>query len=276
MVDKNAVQRYHERRRVRLAARGIREDSAQRLAFGLCKKYGINLPKGAGPQEAWEALKDKTGKGPMDFYAGSGSAGADKIRFSTASPKTFVKKLAEAKKAQDPKNGWRVTGLSKEELLDWHKGAKLHVTDGGSTIAIDGDDIVAVCVGAGDGKGGFQSGSSILDYAVKNGGKKLDSYSGNHKFYAKNGFEPVSWCDWDDDYAGDEWLHENGFTREQWNSMKVKPKNEQLKVPREPIVFYKYVGIGKVKRPDLDEFMKAVPAASDYDDAKRKRDAEVR
>ena len=37
-----------------------------KLPFGLCKEYGINLPKGATPGDAWEALKkhgvvDKSG-----------------------------------------------------------------------------------------------------------------------------------------------------------------------------------------------------------------------
>ena len=32
------------------------------IAFGLCKRYGIELPEGATPQQAWEALKRNTGK----------------------------------------------------------------------------------------------------------------------------------------------------------------------------------------------------------------------
>lgn len=33
------------------------------LPFGLCKKYGIDLPNGATPRQAWEAqpLRDKHG-----------------------------------------------------------------------------------------------------------------------------------------------------------------------------------------------------------------------
>ena len=54
------------------------EDASQRLAFGLCKKYGIDLPKGATPGDAWAALKEKTGKTASDFYNQSGSSGADK------------------------------------------------------------------------------------------------------------------------------------------------------------------------------------------------------
>lgn len=281
----DAVKKYHRRVDARLAARGKKfdgyryeidrqhVDSCQRLAFGLCEKYGIKLPEGAEPKDAWAALKEETGKTPGQFYEQSGNEGADKIRFSTASPKTFVKKLAQAKAAQDPTKGWRVTGLSKEELAEYHPRAKIHVTDGGSTIAIDKGDIVAVCVGPKDGKGGFQSGGSLLQFAVKNGGTKLDSYTGNHEFYIKNGFEPVSWCKWDDDYANDEWLKVNGYTREQWDAMDKKPSDEKLKVPREPIIFYKYVGIGKTTYPknNVNAFLEKVEASDDYDSAMEKR-----
>ncbi len=39
------------------------------LPFGLCKKYGITLPKNATPYDAWAALYRKTGKKPETFYA---------------------------------------------------------------------------------------------------------------------------------------------------------------------------------------------------------------
>lgn len=238
-------------------------DAGQRLAFGLCKKYGIELPKGAGPKEAWEALKEKTGKGPMDFYGQSGNEGADKVKFSTASPKLFAKKLNQAKASQNPRNAWRVTGMNKAQLLENHPNAKIHVTDGGSTIAVDNGDIVGVCVGAGDGPNGLLSGSSILAYAVKNGGKKLDSYEGNHRFYAKNGFEPVSWCEWDSAYEGD--ARKQGWDPDQGDK-------------REAIVFYKYVGKGNVKygADDLERFKSEVPASKDYGMAQSARDREIR
>ena len=38
------------------------------LPFGLCAKYGIYLPQNATPRDAWDALKDKTGMTPEDFY----------------------------------------------------------------------------------------------------------------------------------------------------------------------------------------------------------------
>lgn len=43
-------------------------DADNGLPFGLCKEYGIDLPKDATSRDAWEALKQKTGKSPEDFY----------------------------------------------------------------------------------------------------------------------------------------------------------------------------------------------------------------
>ena len=231
----------------------MRYDASQRLAFGLCKKYGINLPKGATPKDAWEALKDKTGKSAQDFYAKSGKKGADKVRFGTSNRKIFSKNLLKAKSSQNQRKAWRVTGMSREELKEEHPNAKFHVTDGGSTIAIDNGDIVGLCKAKGDPI----KGKTLLEYAVKNGGVKLDSYEGNHLFYVQNGFEPVSWCKWDPKYEG--------LARAQgWDPSKGDK--------REAIVFYKYVGIGKVKNKNLREWKKAVPASVDYPAAYDERD----
>ena len=223
------------------------EDASQRLAFGLCKKYGIDLPKGATPGDAWAALKEKTGKTVSDFYNQSGSSGADKIKFGTASPKTFSKALLNAKKKQKPQDEWRVTGLTKAEVLSEHPKAKLHVTDGGSTIAIDNGDIVALCKNPGD----QVRGSELVNFAIKNGGNKCDSYEGNHGLYCKLGFEPVSWCQWDPEYAPPT-----------WDANRDKPEN---------IIFYKYTG-KKVEGAKAEDFFRKVPAATDYFEAQQKRD----
>jgi hypothetical protein len=263
-LDEKEIRKKIERIRSRLYDRRMNMDASGRLAFGLCKKYGIELPPDAGPKEAWEALKEKTGKSSMDFYRESGYKGSDKVKFNTSTPKNFVKKLAEAKKSQDPRKGWRVTGLSKDELEDWHPDAKLHVTDGGSTIAIDKGDIVGVCVGSGDGKGGFISGSMLLDFAVRNGGNKLDSYEGNHVFYTKSGFEPVSWCEWDPTY-------EDSAREQGWDPDKGDK--------REAIIFYKYVGKGNVKfsgEDGLEAFKKSVPVSNGYDEAKEHRNSSMK
>ena len=65
-------------------------------------------------------------------------------------------------------------------------------------------------------------GHDIIEIAVSLGGKKLDSYDGNHKFYNRNGFEPVSWCKWDPTYTPPDW-------------------NPEMNDP-EDIIFYVYKG----------------------------------
>ena len=44
------------------------------LPFGLCKKFGISLPDGARPRDAWEALKQH-GVYPQYELLGAGAAG---------------------------------------------------------------------------------------------------------------------------------------------------------------------------------------------------------
>ncbi len=39
-----------------------------RLAYGLCKRYGVKLPEDAPPRVAWEMLKKATGITLMDAY----------------------------------------------------------------------------------------------------------------------------------------------------------------------------------------------------------------
>lgn len=39
-----------------------------RLAYGLCKRFGIMLPDKATPKEAWDALKRETGITLMEAY----------------------------------------------------------------------------------------------------------------------------------------------------------------------------------------------------------------
>ena len=148
-----------------------------------------------------------------------------------------------------------MTAHTAEELETEYPDAQLHITSGGSTVAVTSDgDIISVCGKYGD----TMRGRDLMKLAVENGGVKLDSYSGNHGFYVKCGFEPVSWCEWNDEYAP------NG-----WDSSRDK---------REPIVFYKYTG--KVapysaESLNVNNFISSIPASADYDAAKAKRDLSI-
>lgn len=229
MVDKKAVKKYHIRRDGRLKKRGLRLDAN------------------------WEEEKhprDENGR-----FASGGSApkvAPVKLKVEKNANK-FVDGISKAKKSLRPEDGpWRVTAYeSGEEFESEHPGAKKYLSDGGSTIAVTGDgDIVGVCRMAGDSVRGKQ----LIEYAVKNGGTKLDAYSGLFGFYTKCGFEPVSWCKWDEQFAPPD-----------WKKGRDKPEN---------IIFYKYTG-GKSQYEDADEFFAKVKASDDYDMAKNVRDKEV-
>ena len=116
-------------------------------------------------------------------------------------------------------------------------------------VTKDGD-IISVCKNPDDSL----RGKDLLKMAVANGGKKLDAYSGIFGFYTKCGFEPVSWCEFDEQYAPPDW---------------VKGRDEP-----EPVIFYKYTG-NKSQFEDANEFFAAVPTSEDYGAAQETRDGQV-
>jgi len=167
-------------------------------------------------------------------------------KFHNTTPAKFSRAVENAK-AHVPENmRWRVSVYEPEH----YAGSKLHVTEKGSTAAVDkSGDIVSVCRRNDDTVRGFE----LLKDAVDNGGIKLDSYAGNHEFYTKNGFEPISWCEWVDEYAPSDW--KDGFERE-------------------PIMFYRYTG--KPINVTLEDFITQVPPSADYDKAMNIRDERIR
>lgn len=170
---------------------------------------------------------------------------ASKLR--EVNSRAFRDSLHKAKRSQDDDKKWRVDVHSERGYV--RDRDKLYVTDGGSAIAVTPDgDIISVCKM--DGDKAFAS--ELLARAVVNGGVKLDSYSGNHDFYTKNGFEPVSWVRWDDRYAPNEW-------------------NESY--DREPIIFYRYVGHPVTET--AEQFMARVNPSKRYTRAMNVRDRTI-
>ena len=173
--------------------------------------------------------------------------------YKSVDTKTFVNTLAEAKAtvAKDrPQDAWRVSSPDSAVFDEEHPNAKKYTTPGGSTVAITPDgDIVAVCKSKKDKQ---MRGSRLIEFAVKNGGVKLDSFSGNHEFYTRNGFEPVSWTRFDEKYAPPGWKPEYG---------------------KEPVVFYKYTG--KATNESLEDFKNRVPESKDYFAAQKMRDGQI-
>ena len=178
----------------------------------------------------------------------SGRALSDASQLREATPKRFHDTLAKTKAKQNPEDAWRVDVHSIKDYTN--DNDKLFLTEGGSAIAVTPDgDIISVCRNVDDAA----RGSEILARAVAMGGVKLDSYSGNHSFYTKNGFEPVSWVKWDDRYAP------TG-----WNKDRDK---------REPIIFYRYVG-HKVTET-AEEFMARVKPSKRYSRGMNVRDKKI-
>lgn len=193
-------------------------------------------PKASGSKES----------SPAPAVAPKSFGGADAPSFAK-SLKTAYDKMEETA----PEKAWRVTVHSQQELEEEYPGAKLHITDGGSTVAVTKDgDIISVCGNPGD----KLRGKDLLKLAVENGGKKLDSYSGNHGFYVKCGFEAVSWCEFDEQYAPPGW---------------VKGRDKP-----EPVIFYKYTGQSNQSRNEQDIF-NSIPASADYDAALAARNQSI-
>lgn len=243
-----------------------------RIAYGLAKKYGIDT-KGMSPKEVWDALKGHgvTQQNAQEKYSSDGNGGthepteAESKRLKDLgiekevvlseddrkTTKEFVVALNSAKSTVSPENAWRVSSPLEEEFDEEHPNARKYVTKGGSTVAITSDgDIVGVCHRIGDPV----SGSDMLLFAVKNGGKKLDAFSKLWRFYSRNGFEPVSWTPFNEEYAPSDW--------------------SAARDEKEPIIFWKYTG-KHTSYKNSDEFLSSVAASESYDEAKKKRDDEV-
>ena len=171
------------------------------------------------------------------------------------STREFAETFYDTKKAQthaNPEGAWRVSDVNAAEFDQYHPDAKCYITSGKSTLAVTKDgDIVAVCKHPDD----MCHGKELMAIAVEKGGCKLDSYDGNHKFYTKCGFEPVSWCKWNDKYTPDDW--KEGRDR------------------KEDIIFYRYTGKKDINDSAKD-FKKNTAPNQDYDEACNKRDETIR
>lgn len=175
-----------------------------------------------------------------------GSSG-EVINYTVVSGADFKRSLDAAKATVRPEAAWRVDNTHSAED---YKGVKLFVTQHGSTIAIKPNgDIISVCKKRGD----VAKGDDLLKFAVANGGTKLDSFIGNFEFYCDNGFEPVSWTRFVEDFAPHDWV-----------------KTRDLP---EKIVFFKYTG--KKTSITSDVFIDTVPESIDYDVAQLERDRSI-
>lgn len=174
------------------------------------------------------------------------SDGKHTIKVKEVTPEEFVNNLKTAVNSQNPKDRWRVSIYD----VDDYKDCKLYTTKNGSTAAITKDgDIISVCSNNYDGKN-HDSIRALLEYCVKQGGNKLDSFDANYRIYRHCGFAPVSYCKFDKEFAPEGWK-------------KDRDKEES-------IIFFKYIG-KESKYKTAKEFYKKVEISKDYDQAMKDR-----
>lgn len=184
----------------------------------------------------------------FDRYISNDDVHSINVNEITGNTNQFRETLIKVKSLHPPDVKWRV---DVHEAQDY-KDCKLYITNHDSTIAITKDkDIISVC--ANPTKDNKDSGRTLMEYAVKQGGVKLDSFDGNYRFYRKCGFEPVSWCKFDPEFSPQGW----------------KPEYKS-----ENVIFFKYTG-KKSEYEYPEDFYNSVKPSKDYDTAMNKRDREL-
>lgn len=199
-----------------------------------------------------------SGGGGSSGSGGKSSAGASRpatpVKNKKVSSSVFVPALSAAKATCPPEKAWRVDSDRTPQDFD-SEGIAVHTTEGGSTFAIKPDgDIISVCKNQETDKG--TNARDLMAAAVEAGGTHLDSYAGNYEFYTKCGFEPVSRCKFDEQYAPPGW---------------TKGRDAP-----EDIYFMRYVGVGKVSHMTRGEAEKSIPYSTDYDAAAQALEAAMK
>ena len=246
-----------------------------RIAYGLAKQHGIDTT-GMNPKQVWDALSKKgiTRESAERERAESDNKKLDKLvnkfsdtpaedkaamglgvqaegkgkTLSSTDNVTFHRKMEKAKANIDEASRWRVDVHNVED----YKNDKLFISKGGSCVAIEPNgNIISVCKHTEDET---IRGKDLIKHAVENGGDRLDAFGkGLYLFYTKQGFEPISWTPFNEEYAP-----------EGWDKNRDEP---------EPVIFYKYTG--KVTGETYEEFTKRVKSSKDYDEAMSLRDKEI-
>ena len=147
--------------------------------------------------------------------------------------------------------------------ISFYNNARLFITEHGSTVAVrENGDIISVCAYLPPGADNSPySTSTLLKFATTQGGDRLDSFDGNYGFYRHCGFEPVSFCEFEVEFAPQ-------------GSKEGYAKNPQ-DFHEEKVIFFKYTG-KESKYVDEQSFYDNVKVSNDYDAAEYKRDLEMK
>ena len=175
------------------------------------------------------------------------------IRFKRPKSHEFREMIKVAKESNPPDSRWRVDVHDAKDYVN----DKLFVSEGGSCVAVEpSGNIISVCKNQSD----EIRGKDLLRKAVENGGDRLDAFGEDlYDFYTRNGFEPVSWTPFNEEYAPDDWK---------------QAKVDGYNVEPEPVIFYKYTG--KQVNLSYKDFKDLVKPAADYDTAMKIRDEETK
>lgn len=128
-------------------------DTNYSLPYGLCAEEGIELPKGATPQDAWDALKQKTGKEPDEYYAERYNKGGSKQKVTH----------------------FRTKGSSMEVTYDLEMFKKYGPAKKKTGVLLKGEKITGIYTFA--GKGGKNQLRVAADLAKRHPGTKAADWS---------------------------------------------------------------------------------------------------
>lgn len=195
---------------------------------------------------------DSLGRFSSGGGGGASGNGGNPLGLKKASAQQFADRIQQAKESQSVEKQWRVDAHDASD----YEGNKNFISNGGSTVSVTPDgDIISVCGAKGDPRG---KGDRLMEFAVENGGTKLDSFAGNHDFYERNGFQAVSSTSFSDEYAPPGWK-ESGCGKED-------------------VVAYKYVGKGNVEHIDVADIptkTKRFEGENGYDEMIAYRDSQI-
>lgn len=112
--------------------------------------------------------------------------------YQISDPYEFLNVLKETWNTIPEDERWKVESPQTPKAMeDWiadHPNAKMYVTPNGTTVAVNGEDIISVASPQGVGEG-----ITAVQWAISQGGRKLDSYESNYGFYRKLGFKVNSY-----------------------------------------------------------------------------------
>lgn len=179
---------------------------------------------------------------------------------------SFYKRLKESKETQPKESKWRVIThdpKGKELGLEHWENCRMFATKDRSTIAIQEDGtIISVC----KNHNSQDNMAGLMQFAIENGGNKLDTFDGNYGFYKHCGFDVISWTTF------------SSYGQSMTGNKNDSPYGWDNSIDNEePIIFMGYTG--KHENLSIDETIskkrdiyKNTPPSDTYENAVKERE----